>query len=1193
MKKILRYIVLFPVFIWGQDTGQNFVKTITYREANAARPQANVMYYDGFGRAVQQIGNKQSASGKDMIIHFEYDMNRQTKEYLPYPATTDDMSFQTGAQQATLNYSQYNGQYPFREKLYENATLDRVLKQGAPGMVWQLNPLSDNDHSIKMVYQTNGVNEVKYYRALTTWNSTQQIYDIQLIDNGNYAGNELYKTITKDENWTSGTNNTTEEFKNKEGQVVLKRAYNKNPVTNSSEKYDTYYVYDIYGNLTYVIPPLVTNPSAQLNDLCFQYKYDARNRLAEKKIPGKQWEFIVYDKGNRPVATGPVFSPFRNTTETGWLITKYDGLDRVVYTGWYNITVNRRTLQDAYNGSAALSETRSLSNTIGGVAVGYSNTVFPTSGLHILTVNHYDDYNFPGAPALPSDIEGEPVLIRVKGLQTAAWSRMLTITSQYRGQLSYTLYDGKGRIISTYMPNIFDGYTQTDNKLDFMGKTDYTKTYHKHDPVANLLKVTDWYTYTDQDRPETHTHQINGEPEELIAKNTYSEIGELISKNVGGPDVTGTTGYQKIDYRYNIRGWLTDINNEAAADSADFVLASDDLFGFKINYNQVTESQNGDIIFAPTSAGGNVVPLYNGNIAETFWITSGDNVLRKYGYQYDNLNRLNTAIYQKPKTGTPIPNSYNETIAYDKNGNITSLQRTGNLDNPIFTIDMDNLAYTYNGNKLMRVNDATNNPGGFSDNGYGNTYDDYAYDANGNMTKDENKRITKITYNHLNLPTVILFSDGNKIEYIYNATGVKLQKKVTATQSSVIDYCDGFQYENDVLAFFPHAEGYVAVTDGTYYNYVFHYTDHLGNIRTSWTYNHKSGAVQIMEENHYYPFGLKHTAYNTEEYTYTMPMDGSQGYNTPALEQEGTRGLQNPYQYKFQGQERQDELGLNWDSFKWRNYDYAIGRFMSIDPLAEDYTYQSTYAFAENKVISHRELEGLEGVWFQNVLNIDKTVNPNGVGAHVMGFTQGLVNSAKGLINAVAHPVETAKGIGNVALWVAVGSQASGAVDKALGTNSTGAGNALLSGVVSGGNKLVNGNGSERGEVLGEVAGAIVGTKGAGAVSKGVGAIIEGNQTTNVFRVFGGDAKAAGFSWTTENPAQVSNFRDAAGLPSGGASGATNTGQFVLEGTVKNKNIIQTRAALPLDGNKGGLPELIIDPKNVKINRVSGVNPQF
>src|SRR5690606_21202624 len=70
--------------------------------------------------------------------------------------------------------------------------------------------------------------------------------------------------------------------------------------------------------------------------------------------------------------------------------------------------------------------------------------------------------------------------------------------------------------------------------------------------------------------------------------------------------------------------------------------------------------------------------------------------------------------------------------------------------------------------------------------------------------------------------------------------------------------------------------------------------------------------------------------------------------------------IESPYNYKYQGQERQDELGLNWDSFKYRNYDYAIGRFISIDPLAEQYSYQSPYNFSENRVIDGIELEGLE-----------------------------------------------------------------------------------------------------------------------------------------------------------------------------------------------------------------------------------------
>jgi len=89
----------------------------------------------------------------------------------------------------------------------------------------------------------------------------------------------------------------------------------------------------------------------------------------------------------------------------------------------------------------------------------------------------------------------------------------------------------------------------------------------------------------------------------------------------------------------------------------------------------------------------------------------------------------------------------------------------------------------------------------------------------------------------------------------------------------------------------------------------------------------------------YYPFGLKHNGYNSVV-TSTNPGQ----------------------KIKFQGQERQDELGLNWDSFKWRNYDYAIGRFINIDPLCEKYSTWTPYAFSGNRVVDSRELEGLEPI---------------------------------------------------------------------------------------------------------------------------------------------------------------------------------------------------------------------------------------
>ncbi len=101
-----------------------------------------------------------------------------------------------------------------------------------------------------------------------------------------------------------------------------------------------------------------------------------------------------------------------------------------------------------------------------------------------------------------------------------------------------------------------------------------------------------------------------------------------------------------------------------------------------------------------------------------------------------------------------------------------------------------------------------------------------------------------------------------------------------------------------------------------------------------------------------------------------------------------------------------------------------------------------------------------------------------------------------------------------------------------------------------------------------------------------------------LYRVYGGDSAAGGASWSPLNPGNVENYRDVAGLPSGGASGYNNSGRFVIEGTLNDPSkVVLQRAALPLDGQQGGIPEYIIpDGLNngaISINRVSGVNPEF
>jgi len=318
------------------------------------------------------------------------------------------------------------------------------------------------------------------------------------------------------------------------------------------------------------------------------------------------------------------------------------------------------------------------------------------------------------------------------------------------------------------------------------------------------------------------------------------------------------------------------------------------------------------------------------------------------------------------------------------------------------------LVYTYQGNQLQKVDDTTGILSGFKD---GNTAgDDYDYDDNGNLLFDRNKDITDIKYNFLNLPKEITFTGSNAgtITYIYDATGTKLEKKVTpAAQSSVTtEYCMGYVYENGNLQFFGQSEGYIAPENGNY-AYVFQFKDNLGNVRLSYTDADGNGtidpAVEIVEESNYYPFGLKHKGYNG--------LTSSFGNSTAQA-------------WKYQSQELTEDLGLNTYEWRFRNSDPTIGRFWQIDPLASTYTHNSTYAFAENKVIMYNELEGLEiTLGYLNKISYD-TFDTYALPAN----TKGHLNTSIFVANMAVSAINTLVGIFNYAGDLDRATQSNGAI---------------------------------------------------------------------------------------------------------------------------------------------------------------------
>ncbi len=875
----------------------------------------SIQYFDGLGRPMQSIGIGASPLGKDVITPIVYDeFGRQAQDYLPYAGSQNTGAYveNTTAISGVVSYydTHYGDTTPFSQKELEASPLSRVLKQAAPGEAWKMG----SGHEIEFGYQTNTANEVKRFDA-----TTDGSYVPTLQANGYYAAGQLYKTVTKDENHSSGSAHTIEEFKDKEGRVVLKRTYGEAGSSATATAHDTYYVYDTYGNLTYVLPPKMKGSTANLAELGYQYRYDERNRLIEKQLPGKAREYMVYDTQDRLVATQDGLQ----RAQGAWLFTKYDQFGRVLYTGTTNGGTDRASVQSAVTAKGKNNET-SGSFTHSGITVPYTNsTAYPNSITELFTVNVYDAYP-SDAPSAPSSVEGQVIASvsttpNLKGLATASYVKVINPPLGEPGgwTKTYTYYDLKARPVRSYSRNHLGGSTISDSKLDFRGKADYTKTVHKRTSGDSEQTTITYFTYDHAERLVKTEQQDTGDGTKItLAENSYDELGQLTSKKVGASSNSSQGGeLQEVNYTYNIRGWLTQIN--------DINQQGSDLFAFKINYNQLE-----------SSGVSNVQGLYNRNISETFWKTT-DNVKRGYVYKYDALNRLKAGYYLK---NNGAPGYFNvENITYDENGNILSLKRTGTSDTSV--VLMDQLMYTYDqGNRLTKVFDRSDNTNGFKDDDDLQNNDiDYTYDVNGNMIEDKNKGISTIEYNFLNLPTKVLFENGGVIEYVYDAAGVKLQKRVTQnTQLTTTDYLDGYQYVDGKLEFYPHAEGYVKVKEDNTLQYVYHYTDHLGNVRLGYTKG-SDGKAQVVEESNYYPFGLRHKGYNNNSNTIT-----------------------DKYKYGYQGQELQDELNLNWSSFKWRNADPALGRFMSVDPLAEDYTYNSTYAFQENKLGMGRELEGLE-----------------------------------------------------------------------------------------------------------------------------------------------------------------------------------------------------------------------------------------
>lgn len=405
MKKLILFFHLFLIIgafhAQTPTITENYIYSKTYLSEDGTKTSEVIQYFDGLGRPKQSVAIKATPTGKDLVTPTYYDdLGRQPKDFLPTPMYSTNAGIQSISEADINGY--YGVQNAYTEKIFENSPISRVTEVASPGNSWAKN--SGHTRQIKHEIAMSS-DLVKKYTVNTAWSNATAFSSLPAM--GWYGDRELIKNVTIDEN-----GNRTIEFKNTQGQLILVRKMNQ------GNSLDTYYVYNEFGQQVLVIPPKANDQISQngntvtqsiLDKLCYQYRYDHKNRMVEKRIPGKRfWEYFVYDKQNRLVLLQNA-----NQNAKQWTFMKYDLFGRVVYTGLFANTSSRVSMQTALNNMASnamnnenRSSTPFQSN---GINIYYTKVAFPTGSMTVQSVNYYDTYP-ADAPGKPSTVQGQSTM---------------------------------------------------------------------------------------------------------------------------------------------------------------------------------------------------------------------------------------------------------------------------------------------------------------------------------------------------------------------------------------------------------------------------------------------------------------------------------------------------------------------------------------------------------------------------------------------------------------------------------------------------------------------------------------------------------------------------------------------------------------------------------------------------------------
>lgn len=868
MKKVNLVIIALAILLGNlraQTSTKNYVVSETVLESGKTteseinsllytQKQVETSYYDEFGRLVQTNMYKAAADGsKDIITAEAYDaFGRPVKKFIPY-SYSSNKAFDTGFASSTRYTADYNttdDDYPYAQTRYQIPPLNRITTQGSAGYAWRIG----GGHEVGMTYGLNSATEVRNYTVSASGELN--------LSASYYTANTVYKTASEDED-----DRKTEEFRDFMGRVVLKRSW------DGSTKFSTYYVYDNRGLLCYVIPPKVTADDGSISaterdQLCYQYFYDQRKRLSKKRTPGTSgFLYLIYDNKNRLVLEQD--AKLRASSGTSYRYTLYDSSDRPIEEGICTETATLESLTTSVEASNNYVPSTKAANT----NYYYDSYTTPSTWRYFYSQVYADH-------AQTNNVKGLATGVKTKVLETSTW----LYTVNY--------YDKYGRLLQQYQSNPDGGYNRTTTAYNFTNQPLKQQVYHKKTSSSTAITTEEQYTYDHMNRLLTTTHRYNGGTTVTIAQNTYDEIGRLRKKELHN-------GYQDMDYTYNVRGWLTQINDPTAA------VTNEKKFAMKLYY---------DADMTSTLSGG---AQFNGNVNGLFW-RKADGTRKGYNFSYDGLNRLTNADYGTYSGSWSNTGAFDMSISlYDLNGNIKNLIRKNSSGT-----NRESLAYTYTGNQLASVS------------GYygGNSIPTktFSYDSNGNATTDNLRETTVQYFDELDLPKKYT-KEAEYAQYEYDASGTKWSKTVVKSGTSTMEYYGSFIYQDATLDRVLTSEGYYIPEEGIVpAEYCYFLKDHLGNTRMVVSYSPSGSTPAVEQETEYYPFGSMFTENSLDK-----------------------------NKYLYNGKELQNEFFENYD-YGARFYDPELGRWHSIDNLAEhpNQIFRSPYQYAWNNPVNLNDPDG-------------------------------------------------------------------------------------------------------------------------------------------------------------------------------------------------------------------------------------------